>query len=757
VRKRVQIEVNGRVQGVGFRPTVYRYARDCDLAGCVWNSSRGVVIELEGEEEGIDRFLDRLRREPPRQARLETFRTRELPPAGLTAFEILPSDRAGELDAMIPPDLATCDECVAELFDPGDRRYGYPFINCTNCGPRFTIIAGLPYDRERTTMAAFRLCPNCRREYTDPSDRRFDAQPNACPVCGPRVRLVDAHTGEVPGDAIAETARLLSEGAIVAVKGLGGFHLACLATDEDVVRRLRDRKGRPAKALAVMFSSLDEIRRHCLVGDREAAELMSPARPIVILKRRRGSRLSRLVSPDTNDVGAFLPYTPLHHLLLGRVGPLVMTSGNRSEEPIAMELEHLRGILGPVADFALDHDRPILRRCDDSVLRMVGGARLFYRRSRGYVPNAIRLPVSGPPVLACGGDLKNTFCVTRGDRAFLSQHVGDLAELAAYRFYAEAIEDWLRTFSSEPEIVAHDLHPDYVSTRYATERRCKVHVAVQHHHAHVAACMAEHGLTERVIGVAFDGTGYGPDGAIWGGEFLVADLASFRRAAHLKCYPMPGGEEAILHPARMALAYLARDLAGDEARLPDLLAPQERSVILRMIARGLRCPLTSSAGRLFDAVAAIVGIRDRISYEGQAAIRLQSLARPAEGEYPFAVHGDSDPMILDFAETIRAIVTEVESGADVRSISWRFHRTVASAVAETCDRIRSRDGINGVVLSGGVFQNDLLLGLVQGRLRERGFGVYAHTEVPPNDGGIALGQAAVAVARRSRLSETGGA
>jgi len=746
LRKRIEIEIDGRVQGVGFRPTVYRYARECKLGGRVRNSSRGVTIEVEGDDASIIRFLDRLRNDPPRQARLDTIRMRELSPAGLTDFQIVPSDVAGEVNATIPPDLATCDECVAELFDPRDRRFGYPFINCTNCGPRFTIIAGLPYDRERTTMAGFRLCPECRREYTDPGDRRFDAQPNACPACGPRVRLVDAQGQQVSGDPICSTARLLRDGAIVAVKGLGGFHLACLATDDAVVARLRARKGRPAKALAVMFASLDEIRRHCVVTDEEAAELMSPARPIVVLERRPDSSLSRLISPDTGDVGAFLPYTPLHHLLLRQVSPLVMTSGNRSEEPIAIEFAQLRGILGSIADFALDHDRPILRRCDDSVLRVTGGTRLFYRRSRGFVPNPVLMPVSGPVVLACGADLKNTFCVTRENRAFLSQHVGDLSELSAHRFYAEAIDDWLRTFSGRPEIVAHDLHPDYLSSRFAETMRDVLRVAVQHHHAHAAACMAEHGLEETVIGVIFDGTGYGPDGTVWGGEFLACDLRSYRRAAHIKVCPMPGGEEAILHPERMALAYLVQECEGAMDRLPELIAKDERALILRMLERRFRCPLTSSAGRLFDAVAAIVGIRGRISYEGQAAIRLQSLARPCAGTYDFEIQEDSDPMVLDFGEMIRAIAKDVESGTDAGEISWRFHRTLAIAVSEVCERIRRRYAICNVVLSGGVFQNHLLLRFVKDCLRQSGFGVYAHAEVPPNDGGIALGQAAVALA-----------
>jgi hydrogenase maturation protein HypF len=783
VIKRLRIEIEGRVQGVGFRPTVYRHATACGVAGRVENSTRGVVIEAEGTEEALARFHALLRAQPPSQARVRSVTAREVPPAGDTTFAIAASVRAEGVSAQLPPDLATCEDCRAEILDPANRRHGYAFTNCTNCGPRFTIIAGLPYDRERTTMAPFAMCARCRAEYADPADRRFDAQPNACPQCGPKLRLIDAQGRELPGDPISETARRLRAGEIGAIKGLGGFHLACLATEDAPLRRLRERKARPAKALAVMFRDLAELRRHCRAGDVEVAELTSSARPIVVLDRPADSPLSALISPDTADVGAFLPYTPLHHLLLARVSPLVMSSANRAEEPIARDAAELDGILGPIADFALDHDRPILRRCDDSVLRVLDGNRMFIRRSRGFTPNAIALPLDGPSVVAVGADLKNTFAFTRGAEVFLSQHIGDMAEYSAQEFHRQALGDMLRLFEVRPEVVAHDMHPDYSSTRRAEElagtiadngrgttddgRRTQPgavvlqqRTAVQHHHAHVAACMAEHGLTERVIGVALDGTGYGPDGTIWGGEFLIADLRDFRRAARLAPLPMPGGEEAVRNPARMGLAALfawgnprpaSPETAPGFARLASRFAPGDAARLWHMLARGLRCPLTSSAGRLFDAVAALVGLGEPISYEGQAAIRLEALAQAGEESvYAFDLHARDALRELSLAPAVRGIVAELAAGVAPSIVAARFHNTVALGVAETCAALRERERLDAVALSGGVFQNRRLLRSVQHLLERRGFRVYSHCIVPPNDGGIALGQAAVALARAGR-------
>ena len=744
--------MSGRVQGVGFRPTVWRYAADSGLSGFVKNDPSGVIIEAEGDEAKIAAFFDRIKNAPPEQARIERIDIKEIPAAGANGFKIISSRRSGDLLVGMPPDLATCDDCLKEILDPDDRRYRYPFTNCTNCGPRFTIIRELPYDRPYTSMKSFEMCADCSGEYHNPADRRFDAQPNACPVCGPSLRLVDATGKEVPGDPISEAGRLLKEGKILAVKGLGGYHLCCDAASDGAVRSLRDRKNRPAKSLAVMFASLEEINKHCEVNESEKAELLSTARPIVVLARRDASQVSALVSPDTRDVGAFLPYTPLHHLLLSEISPLIMTSGNIAEEPIAKDRRELDRILGRIADYALVHNRPIVRRCDDSVLKIVRGRRLPVRRSRGMVPDHIELPLDGPPVLACGAELKNTFCVTRGRQAFLSQHIGDLVEYAAYRFYCESIDDMTRLLKITPGVVVCDMHPDYLSTRYALKSGIENRIAVQHHHAHIASCMAENGLNEKVIGVALDGTGYGPDGTVWGGDFLICDLEDFRRIAHFKQYPLPGGDEAVRHPVRMALSYLVSEPETNSEELINTLLPDlshsERDILSRMITKKIRSPLTSSAGRLFDAVSALLGVCTTITYEGQAAIRLQTLAeRGVSSHYSFEIDDRGDVLVISFAPMIREIIEDMKAGGKKPRISAMFHNTVAEAVAETCELLRDNEKINRAVLSGGVFQNDLLLSLATNALHKRGFEVYTHTLVPPNDGGIALGQAAVALAR----------
>ncbi len=811
MNKRVKIEIQGRVQGVGFRPTVWRHATGLGLSGFVRNTPAGVVIEAQGETAAVDRFLAMLQAEPPRQARIESMQVSALPAKDTSApFEIQASGRSGDLRAGMPPDLATCAECRAELFDPANRRHRYPFLNCTNCGPRFTIIRELPYDRERTSMASFALCPECRKEYLDPANRRFDAQPNACPACGPRVRLIGsrsrrrttddrrwteisggtanekgerfAETPLQPEAAIGEAVRLLKAGGILAIKGLGGYHLACDAASDAAVAKLRARKGRPHKPLAVMFAALDEIRRHAEVSDAEAAELTGCAAPIVILRRKAGSSLSRLISPDTADLGAFLPYSPLHHLLLAGISPLVMTSGNRAEEPIAMDEEQLTGILGPIADAALVHNRPILRRCDDSVLKVIAGRRLLLRRSRGLAPDAIRLPLEGPPVLACGADLKNAICLTRGNEAFLSQHIGDLEDYAAFRFFRETIADLAGLLKVQPALIAHDLHPDYHATRFAVSpdagggRR----VAVQHHHAHIAACLAEHRLTEPAIGVALDGTGYGPDGTIWGGEFLVADLKAYRRVGHFKPYRLPGGEEAIRRPERMAFSLLLAEGMADAVDLLPALDAGQRNALAAMLEQKLNSPLTSSAGRLFDAVAALLGAGDAISYEARGTIRLQTMADGAAAEpYPFAItqgsestpldgagsatggtfaalraqptplHGDPAPaagcLVLSFGTMLRPLAAGLREGVSRPVLAGRFHATVAAGVTAMCRQIRETEGLDRAALSGGVFQNELLLGQVTKRLQREGFRVYSHRLAPPNDACLALGQAAVAL------------
>ncbi len=756
MNKRMHIEVRGCVQGVGFRPTVYRHAVEAGLSGFVLNALSGVVIEVEGPPARVRRFLDRLREAPPPQARIDALEAREVPPTGAAGpFVISRSERSGDVAAGMPPDLATCDDCRRELFDPADRRAGYAFINCTNCGPRFTIIRSLPYDRPRTSMAGFPMCRACEAEYTDPLDRRFDAQPNACAACGPRLTLRDAHGDELTGHPIAETARLLEQGETVALKGLGGFHLACRADDSRAVERLRRDKARPHKALAVMFASIEQVRRHCRTSPETEALLQTPAHPIVILPRRPDSTLSSLISPDTDDVGVFLPYTPLHLLLLAEISPLVMTSANRAEEPIISDFAELSpDILGRVAHFALDHDRPIVRRCDDSVVRFAAGAPLPIRRSRGYVPAPVRLPVAGGSVLACGGELKNTFCVTRGGDAFLSQHVGDLTEWAACRFYESAVRDLVGLLGVQPTVVAHDLHPDYLSTRFARKARLAPLFGVQHHHAHIAACLAENGRQGPAIGVALDGTGYGPDGTVWGGEFLEASLTSYRRAARFEWLRLPGGDAAVKHPVRIALSLLVTVFGPDEgarlaAELLPGLAAKDRGILLQVLRIPQRSPNTSSAGRLFDAVSSLLGLCDTITYEGQAAIRLQTAAERAgirPDPAPVEVDAGSEVAVVSFAPFVRRVVRERRAGTDRREIAALFHATVAGAVVHTCSMLRERTGLEEVALSGGVFQNSLLTAWTIEALAAAGFRIWRHRHVPPNDAGVCYGQAAVAVA-----------
>lgn len=849
--KRWRIEIEGRVQGVGFRPTVYRLAVAHALSGFVHNTPHGVLIEVQGAEPALTAFAEQLRRTPPPHARIAAFAQHEIPtledsrsrPSGIgstlyirlvepvlyrlrtlfyprhpaprrggqtgtsvatAGFTIAPSQRSGDLLAGMPPDLATCAECRHELFDPGDRRHRYPFLNCTHCGPRFTIIRALPYDRDRTAMASFALCPACRAEFDDPRDRRFDAQPNACPWCGPVLRLVDAQGGDVAGDPLANAVLRLRAGGILAVKGIGGYHLCCDATSEAAIAALRTRKRRPAKALAVMCASLDQARTFVTLGEEEARALTSAAAPIVVLPRRADARppLPAALSPDTDDLGIFLPYSPLHHLLLAEISPLVMTSGNRTDEPIACDEEELRPLLGPIADAALIHNRPIIRRCDDSVMIFSGGidlsryktgstslvdkvkpipsqrdrlcagdgsldgplaeqslpaatGRLWIRRSRGIVPDPIVLPLSGPSVLACGAELKNTVCVTRDRQAFLSQHIGDLEEYRALRFFGDLAADFMRLLRVEPALIAYDLHPDYLSTRYALASPIPRKIGVQHHHAHLAACLAEHGVTAPVLGVALDGTGYGPDGTIWGGEFLVADLRAYRRVARFKPVRMPGGVAAIRHPLRMALGYLA-DAFGAEAEAVGAaccaaLPADERRALLTLVARGAHAPWTSSAGRLFDAVAALLGFDEPISYEGQAAIRLQTLAARAAptAALPYALESSSAGLDVSFAPAIRALVEARRAGHAIPPLARAFHRTVADAVADVCARLRAPETGDRVALSGGVFQNTLLLEQTAHALRQRGFQLYIHHAVPPNDAGIALGQAVVALAQEA--------
>ena len=763
--RRVRARVEGTVQGVGFRPHVHRLATELGLGGWVLNDEHGVLLEVEGEPATVEDFLTRLVDEAPPLSRVERVIREEAVATGAETFRIRASERAGEPEALIAPDTATCDDCLAELCDPGDRRFRYPFINCTNCGPRFTIVTGVPYDRPRTTMAGFRMCAACRAEYEDPSDRRFHAQPNACPACGPSVRLVGGEGWAPYGDPIRAAAEALREGRIVAVKGLGGFHLACIAEDEGVVGTLRARKHREDKPFAVMAPDLAAARGLVELGAVEEALLVGRERPIVLAPRREGARVAAAVAPGFRELGVMLPYAPLHHLLTADVGEtIVLTSGNVSDEPIAYEDEDALARLEGIADLFLLHDRPIHMRTDDSVVRAVRGRPVMLRRSRGHVPASVDLPVAAArPVLGCGAELKSTFCVAKGGRAWVGHHIGDLKNYETLASFREGVEHFERLFAVEPAVVAHDLHPDYLSTRYGLEREGVEHVGVQHHHAHLAACLAEHGETGPAVGAIYDGSGHGLDGTVWGGELLVGDLAGFERAGHLWPVRLPGGDQAVRMPWRMACAWLVAVEGFEPARPPALAARVGREAwraVARMADTGLYAPVTTSVGRLFDAVAAICGVRARVNYEGQAAVELEAVADPAErGAYPLPVAEEADggmaepgAVVLDARPTVRAAAQEAAAGVAVPLVSARFHNALAGATAEACRRVAERRGLATVVLSGGVFQNRRLLAEAAALLEEAGLRVLVPQRLPPNDGGIAYGQVAVAAARLLRSS-----
>ena len=744
--ERVSVTVEGVVQGVGFRPYVYGLASRHALGGFVRNRSGQVQIEVEGDEGAVRSFLEELPKNPPPLAVIRAVSTGLLAPRGERAFEIQGSDRSGTAGPQIAPDIGTCDDCRRELFSPADRRFRHPFINCTNCGPRLTIVRGAPYDRELTTMADFRMCARCVVEYGDPADRRFHAQPIACPDCGPKLRAVDARGRTLTvDDPLGWFAALLKNGAIGALKGLGGYHLACDAANERAVAQLRARKHRDDKPFALMIAALEEAEQLCEIDDAERALLTSSKKPVVLLRRRNSTAIAASVAPGNPCLGLMLPYTPLHELLMRCVpGPLVMTSGNRSDEPIAYEDDDAFARLAGIADGFLSHDRPIEIRCDDSVTRVAGGTELLLRRSRGYAPLPLPLPLAvKTPTLAVGGHYKSTFALGRDRSAFLSHHIGELDQLEAVRAFEREIGHFRALFQIEPRRVAHDLHPDYASTRLALKLGLEP-VAVQHHHAHLAACMAENGLGGDVLGVTFDGTGYGDDGTLWGGEFLVGGYKAVRRAARLRPVPMPGGEASIHEPWRMALAHLMT-AEVDAGRFERGLNPEAVRVVRRMIERSFNSPLTSSAGRLWDAVAALAGVRVEARYEAQAAIELEWLARECNDldRYEFELTG-KDLLEIDPRPMIRAIAAETVAAP---VIARRFHTTMVEAVARTCAALRDRGAPRTVVLSGGVFQNVLFLQETTLRLTREGFEVYRHQRVPPNDGGLSLGQLAVAAAR----------
>jgi hydrogenase maturation protein HypF len=745
----VRLRIEGTVQGVGFRPHVYRLASALGLGGYVRNDERGVLLEAEGDDVSVARFVARVRDEAPPLAEIERIVSEQIELRGDDHFRILASGRDGEPLALVTPDAATCADCLRELFDPADRRYRYPFINCTNCGPRFTIVRGVPYDRPLTTMAGFAMCTRCRAEYDDPADRRFHAQPNACPECGPTVRL-----GEAAGEeALRAAAAALRNGLIVAVKGVGGYHLACRADDEDAVAALRGRKHREEKPFALMAPDLEAARALVELSPGDEALLLGRERPIVLAPRRARVRVAAAVAPRSSDLGVMLPYAPLHHLLLADVrAVLVMTSGNVSDEPIAYDDDDARDRLGAIADCFLTHDRPIHTRTDDSVVRARRrGAPVLLRRSRGYVPASLDLPLPARPLVACGAELKSTFCVAKQRRAWVGHHIGDLQNLETLTSFRDGIAHFEELFAVTPEVVAHDLHPDYLSTGYALEREGVQLVGVQHHHAHLAACLAEHGDTGPAVGAIFDGTGLGTDGTIWGGELLVGDLASFERAGHLRPVRLPGGDRAMREPWRMACAWLAEAL-GDEPRLPGSLVgavePGRWQAIARMARVGLASPVTTSMGRLFDAVAALVGLRSTVTYEGQAAAELEGAAARVAAAAPYPLPVDERaPLILDARPTVLAVAHDAGRGTSPALVAARFHAAVADATARACAIVAERHGVTTVVLSGGVFQNRILLDAAAGALERTRLRVLVPERLPPNDGAISYGQAAVAAAR----------
>jgi hydrogenase maturation protein HypF len=750
MQSRRRIVVSGIVQGVGFRPHVYRVAHRYGLSGYVRNTASGAAIEVQGTADVLGRFLEDLKSKAPPLARIAALSVEEVPCQPDGTFEILPSASGERTDTLIAPDIATCSDCLHELLDPSDRRYGYPFINCTNCGPRFTILQRIPYDRPNTSMAPFPMCRACKREYDDPLSRRFHAQPNACWDCGPGLTLLDRDGDQVIGDPVGQLIEFLRAGCVAAVKGIGGFHLAVDATSSTAVEELRRRKRRFEKPLAVMVADTRQAEEFCIVSEQDRGTLESPERPIVILRARQGSRLPEAIAPRNPYIGVFLPYTPIQHLLFsrGNFAALVMTSANLSEEPLCIEndeaLERLRGI----ADFFLVHNRDILLRCDDSVVRAAAGGTQMLRRSRGFVPVPLILEHGGSPVLAVGGELKNSVCLTKGNHAFLGQHIGDLENLAAYNFFEESIAHLQNILEVKPAVIAHDLHPGYLSTQWASRQKSIPTVAVQHHHAHAASCMAENNLSAPVIGVVLDGTGYGSDGAAWGGEIMIADLGGFRRVAHLEYTAMPGGAQAIREPWRMAVAYLAK--AGEKCLAEGLrhlnaIPANEIEIVRRMAQQRIQSPLTSSCGRLFDAVASLIGLHTTVTFEAQAAAELEFCWRDGvEGdEYHFPVRR-GECLEIETGPLFEQIVDDLNRNVSPETISQRFHQGLVTTLANLVQSLSQDSGIRTVCLSGGCFLNEhLASGLVRS-LKRRALLVYTQSQVPCGDGGLSLGQAAIA-------------
>jgi len=783
MNQRQKIIVKGVVQGVGFRPFVYNLAKSLNLRGYVNNSSKGVTIEIEGDNS--EAFVERLSKEAPPLSQIVSIDVSQLPYHGYQDFKILESEDEGSF-TLISADVSICQDCFREMLDRNDRRYLYPFINCTNCGPRYTITKSVPYDRPNTTMSVFKMCPDCKREYHDPSDRRFHAQPNACPVCGPQVEL-KVKSGKLKvksekvrvnqkNNPIQETIKLLKRGAIVAIKGLGGFHIACDATNEEAVKRLRLKKRKSNKPFGLMAPDIETVRKFCEVSREEETLLLSNKRPIVLLKKS-GNDLPEDVSPNNPCIGFMLPYTPLHYLLFyhpvdsssilqssalsANFDALVMTSGNISEEPIVIDNSEAIEKLSGIADAFLIHNRDIFMRVDDSVVRLIYFKKnlpitYFIRRSRGYVPDVVALHEEGPEVLGCGADIKNIFTLTKGSFAIPSQHIGDMENYETLQFFEESLKNLKSVYRVVPEALAHDLHPMYLSTQWALRQEGIKKIGIQHHYAHVASVMAERGIKDKVIGVSFDGTGYGTDGNLWGGEFLIADIRGFRRAGHLKYTPLPGGENAIREPWRIAVSYI-RDAAG-EAVIPYLKSigfikrygAQQIDTLLKVIANRQFSPLSSGAGRLFDAISAMIGVCDQNTFEGEAAIALEAAAVPGiMQDYPVDIKF-SETMEVDFSHTVLGIIKDLVKGEETGVISSKFHNTIITAIQRVVEKLSSLHQIKEVVLCGGVFQNMYLLERAIDRLESAGMSVFIHDKVPTNDAGISLGQAYII---RERIKE----
>jgi len=751
---RKNIIIKGIVQGVGFRPFIHNLVQNYNLSGWVLNSNQGVEMDIEGKTEELNNFIDDIKKKLPPLARIEKIEVNQLPLIGYKGFYIKKSIVKEEDGfVLVSPDISICKDCLQELFDPHNRRFRYPFINCTNCGPRFTIIKDIPYDREKTTMSIFKMCPQCQSEYENIEDRRYHAQPNACADCGPQVSLYQNKKRLEDIDPIEEAVELLKKGKIGAIKGLGGFHLACDATNNKAVARLRRLKNRETKPFALMSPDLEKINQYCEVKKKEGEWLINQSRPVVLLKKKKNNLISPLVAPNNNCLGVMLPYTPLHYLLLkDNFTALIMTSGNIADQPIIGDNQEALEKLDRIADFFLLYNRDIFNHCDDSVLKIINGDNVFFRRSRGYVPHPIILDFKLKEVLALGGELKNTISFSKENYVFLSQYLGDLKSVETLNFLKESIMSLKKMFRTNPEIIACDLHPDYLSTKYAEEigakRGLKV-VKVQHHHAHIVSCMAENNIKEKVIGVAYDGTGYGDDGNIWGGEFLLCDLKKYSRVGHLKYYPLPGGDKAIVEPWRMAYSYLY-SIYGSKAKTLDIdfnrrMDYDKLSIIEKMIDKNINSPLTSSCGRLFDAASSLIGIRDEISYEGQAAMELESFcASGIKERYKFRIYKEGEEFIIDPQEIFIDIIKDLKEGIGKKVMAAKFHNTVAEFTLNLCGRIKKNTGINKIALSGGVFQNRYLTEKIISLLEKDDFQVYIQRKVPPNDGGISLGQAVVA-------------